>query len=85
MIAEVDVRGSRECAVHISVHDGRSWFRGGDVHVRPFIDCSIGSERDPHVIPFVDRDGVLYLATTAKRLQGPGRVIRSGGSTNLGL
>ena len=31
VIAEVDVRGSRECAVHISTNDGRSWFRGGDV------------------------------------------------------
>ena len=33
--AEVDVRGSRECAVHVSADDGRSWFRGGDLHVNP--------------------------------------------------
>ncbi|MDQ3640735.1 MAG: hypothetical protein M3450_04500, partial [Actinomycetota bacterium] len=59
VIAEVDVRGSRECAVHISTNDGRSWFRGGDVHVKPFTDCSIGSEYGPHVMPFFDRDGVL--------------------------
>lgn len=71
--------------MHISVDDGRSWFRGGDVHVRPFSDCSIGSEHGRHVISFVDRDGVLYSATTAKRPQAPGRVIRSGGRTNLGL
>lgn len=65
VIAEVDVRGSRECAVHISTNDGRSWFRGGDVHVKPFTDCSIGSEYGPHVLPFFDRDGVLYVVTTA--------------------
>lgn len=65
VIAEVDVRGSRECAVHISTNDGRSWFRGGDVHVKPFTDCSIGSEYGPHVMPFFDRDGVLYVVTTA--------------------
>ncbi|HEV2760146.1 MAG TPA: sialidase family protein [Acidimicrobiales bacterium] len=65
VIAEVDVRGSRECAVHISTNDGRSWFPGGDVHVKPFTDCSIGSEYGPHVMPFFDRDGVLYVVTTA--------------------
>lgn len=65
VIAEVDVRGSRECAVHISADDGRSWFRGGDVHVEPFTDCSIGAEYGPHVMPFFDREGVLYVVTTA--------------------
>ena len=63
--AEVDVRGSRECAVHISADDGRSWFRGGDLHVKPFTDCSIGAEYGPHVMPFFDRNGVLYVVTTA--------------------
>lgn len=59
------MRGSRECAVHISANDGRSWFRGGDLHVKPFTDCSIGSECGPHVMPFFDREGVLYVVTTA--------------------
>ena len=59
--AEVDVRGSRECAVHISADDGRSWFRGGDLHVKPFTDCSIGAEYGPHTMPFFDRNGVLYV------------------------
>lgn len=65
VVAEVDVRGSRECAVHISVDDGRSWFRGGDLHVEPYTDCSVGAEYGPHVMPFFDRDGVLYVVTTA--------------------
>ena len=63
--AEVDVRGSRECAVHISADDGRSWFRGGDLHVKPFTACSIGAEYGPHAVPFFDRNGVLYVVTTA--------------------
>ena len=74
--AEVDVRGSRECAVHISTDEGRSWFRGGDIHVKPFTDCSVGAEYGPHVMPFFDRDGVLYVVTTAndpKDLAGASR------------
>lgn len=65
VIAEVDVRGSRECAVHISADEGRSWSRGGDLHVKPFTDCSVGAEYGPHVMPFFDSDGVLYVVTTA--------------------
>lgn len=65
VVAEVDVRGSRECAVHISTDDGRSWARGGDIHVKPFTDCSVGAEYGPHVMPFFDRNGVLYVVTTA--------------------
>ncbi len=74
--AEVDVRGSRECAVHISADEGRSWFRGGDIHLKPFTDCSVGAEYGPHVMPFFDRDGVLYVVTTAndpKDLAGASR------------
>lgn len=65
VVAEVDVRGSRECAVHISTDDGRSWFRGGDIHIKPFTDCSIGAEYGPHVMPFFDSEGVLNVVTTA--------------------
>lgn len=65
VVAEVDVRGSRECAVHISADDGRSWVQGGAIHVKPFTDCSIGAEYGPHVMPFFDNDGVLYVVSTA--------------------
>lgn len=76
VVAEVDVRGSRECVVHISRDDGRSWARGGEIHVKPFSDCSVGAEYGPHVMPFFDRDGVLYVTTTAsdpKDLAGESR------------
>ena len=63
--ADVDVRGSRECAVHISSDDGRSWFPGGEIQEKPYTDCSIGAEYGPHVMPFFDRNGVLYVVTTA--------------------
>lgn len=65
VVADVDVRGSRECMVHISTDDGRSWFPGGGIMVKPYTDCSIGAEYGPHVMPFFDRDGVLYVTTTA--------------------
>ena len=76
VIAEVDVRGGRDCAVHISADDGRSWFRGGDLHVKPFTDCSVGAEYGPHVMPFFDREGVLYVVTTRKRSEGPRRGVQ---------
>jgi len=65
VVADVDVRGSRECAVHISSDDGRSWFPGGEIQEKPYTDCSIGAEYGPHVMPFFDRNGVLYVVTTA--------------------
>jgi hypothetical protein len=76
--ADVDVRGSRQCQMNISTNDGRSWFRGGDLMVAPFTDCSIGAEYGPHVMPFFDRNGVLFVVFTANDPQdllqetGPG-------------
>jgi hypothetical protein len=65
VVAEVDGRGTRECTVHLSVNQGRSWFKGGDFMAKPFTDCSIGAEFGPHVMPFFDDKGVLYVAFTA--------------------
>jgi hypothetical protein len=65
VVADVNVRGSRECQVYISADDGRSWFPGGELMVEPFTDCSIGAEYGPHVMPFFDQHGLLYVATTA--------------------
>ncbi|MDQ3979951.1 MAG: hypothetical protein M3314_10395 [Actinomycetota bacterium] len=65
VIAEVDGRGSRECVVHLSADNGRSWFSGGGFMVKPFTDCSIGAEYGPAAMPFFDGNGVLYVAFTA--------------------
>ena len=65
VVADVDVRGSRECQVHLSTDDGRTWAPGGRLLVEPFTDCSVGAEYGPHVMPFFDRDGVLYVVVTA--------------------
>ena len=65
VVADVDVRGSRECEVHLSADDGRSWVKGGRFMVEPFTDCSIGAEYGPHVMPFFDADGELYVVFTA--------------------
>lgn len=63
--AEVDTRGTRECTVHISTDDGRSWKPGGNPMVEPFTDCSIGAEYGSYFNLFFDRDGVLYLPFAA--------------------
>ncbi|MGH9279640.1 MAG: hypothetical protein ACRD12_16255 [Acidimicrobiales bacterium] len=65
VVADVDIRGSRECQVHVSTDEGRTWTPGGSIMVRPFTDCSIGAEYGPHAMPFYDRNGVLYVVTTA--------------------
>ena len=43
-IGSVDTRGNRECVVHLSNDDGRSWAPGGGLMTAPFTDCSIGAE-----------------------------------------
>lgn len=63
--AEVDIRGNRECTVHISTDAGRSWFVGGNMMVKPFTDCSIGAEFGSYFSVFFDRDGVLYVPFAA--------------------
>ena len=63
--AEVDTRGTRECTVHISTDNGRSWRPGGNPMVKPFTDCSIGAEWGAYFNLFFDRNGVLYLPFAA--------------------
>lgn len=63
--AEVDVRGTRECTVHISTDQGRSWAPGGSLMVKPFTDCSIGAEYGSYFSVFFDRNGVLYVPFAA--------------------
>ncbi len=63
--ASVDIRGNRECGVHISTDAGRSWFAGGNMMVKPFTDCSIGAEFGSYFSLFFDREGVLYIPFAA--------------------
>lgn len=59
------VRGDKQCAVHISGDDGRTWFSGGDVVSEPYTDCTLDGEWGPYAsIEFGD-DGVLYVAFVA--------------------
>lgn len=64
-IASVDTRGTRECVVHISNDDGRSWSPGGSLMTPPFTDCSIGAEWGSYFSVFYDRNGVLYVPFAA--------------------
>ena len=63
--ASVDIRGNRECVVHISTDAGRSWFTGGGMMVKPFTDCSIGAEWGSYFSLFFDSEGVLYMPFAA--------------------
>ncbi|MDP8927041.1 MAG: glycoside hydrolase [Actinomycetota bacterium] len=65
VVVESDVRGSRSCSVHISVDEGRSWFRGGDPMVEPFSDCGFYAEYGPYATMAFARDGTLYVAFVA--------------------
>ncbi|MDQ4089812.1 MAG: glycoside hydrolase [Actinomycetota bacterium] len=64
-IGSVDTRGNRECVVHLSNDDGRSWAPGGGLMTPPFTDCSIGAEWGSYFSVFYDRNGVLYVPFAA--------------------
>jgi hypothetical protein len=65
VIVEGDIRGSRKCAVHISVDDGRSWAPGGDPLEPPFTDCSFHADWGPYATMAFDREGNLLMAIEA--------------------
>lgn len=65
VIVEGDIRGSRACAVHLSVDDGRSWAPGGEPLRPPYTDCSYHAEWGPYATMDFDDDGVLYMAIEA--------------------
>ena len=62
VIVEANVRGNRACTTHISVDDGRSWFRGGDLMQEPYLDCTLGAEYGPYATLEFSEDGTLYVA-----------------------
>ncbi|MDQ3895653.1 MAG: glycoside hydrolase [Actinomycetota bacterium] len=64
-IASVDTRGTRECVVHLSSDDGRSWAPGGNLMTPPFTDCSIGAEWGSYFSVFYDHNGILYVPFAA--------------------
>lgn len=64
-IVEANVRGDKQCAVHLSGDDGRTWVAGGSVMTEPYTDCTLDGEWGPYAgIEFAD-DGVLYVAFVA--------------------
>ncbi len=68
VIVESDVRGDRQCKVRISIDDGRSWFPGGEIMRKPFVDCSFYAEYGPYATMAFGRDGVLYIAFVASEV-----------------
>lgn len=68
VLVESDVRGSRTCDAHISVDQGQSWFRGGDMMMKPHVDCSFYAEYGAYATVAFGRDGSLYVAFVASEL-----------------
>lgn len=65
VLIEGDIRGSRQCTVHISNDDGRSWFEGGKPLDPPFTDCSFHADWGPYATLAFDKNGVLSVAIEA--------------------
>ena len=66
VVVESDSRSSmRQCVVHVSADDGRTWFLGGDPMVKPFTDCSFYAEYGAYATEAFGRDGTLYVAFVA--------------------
>jgi hypothetical protein len=65
VVVEGDIRGSRQCTVHISADDGRSWFEGGSPLTAPNTDCSFHADWGPYATVAFDKNGVLDMAIEA--------------------
>lgn len=68
VVVESDVRGARSCDVHISTNQGRSWFRGGDMMMDPYVDCSFFAEYGAYATTAFADDGTLYVAFVASEV-----------------
>ncbi len=62
---EADVRGSRDCVVHVSFDDGRSWTEGGKPLVAPLSDCTSHADYGPYYTLAFDGNGTLDMAIEA--------------------
>ncbi len=68
VVVESNPRGSkdeRQCNVHISTDDGRSWFPGRPIMEEPFTDCSLHGEYGPYATLAFAEDGTLFVAFVA--------------------
>lgn len=73
VLVEADVRGELACKVHLSVDEGRSWFRGGELMPKDEPVCVPGAEYGALAVPAFGADGVLYVAFVAGPELGQGR------------
>jgi len=66
VVAESDPRSQgRNCNIHISADDGRSWGVGGELMPGRETDCSIYAEYGPYANLAFGKDGTLYVAFVA--------------------
>lgn len=64
-IVSSEVRTKRTCDIHLSVDDGRSWFKGASPMLDPFTDCSGYAINGPYATIAYDREGTLLVALVA--------------------
>lgn len=62
VIVESEVRHEFSCDVHISTDEGRTWSRGGSIHLDPWTECSRKTINGPYATLAFDQEGVLYVA-----------------------
>ena len=65
VIVEGDIRGSRQCNVHVSIDDGRSWQVGGQPLKAPYTDCSFHADWGPYATMAFDPAGTRFTAIEA--------------------
>lgn len=55
----------RTCDVHLSTDGGQNWFRGGELMLEPYTDCSLHGDYGPYATLAFAGDGTLYVSFVA--------------------
>ena len=84
VVVEADVRGDQACTTHISTDDGRSWAPGGELMVKPFLDCTIGAEYGAYASPAFASDGTRTSPSSAASSWGACATTRPATSSSPG-
>lgn len=68
-VVESDPRGeSRACKLHLSTNGGANWTPGGELMMKPWIDCAFYGEYGPMASVAFGRDGTLFVAFIASEI-----------------
>lgn len=65
VIVETEYRRSKDCSVHLSVNDGRTWNEAGNPMMEPYTDCGSDTTWSQNLWVTFDSKGTLYVVFTA--------------------